>query len=96
MLDEKTFELMSNFQRFVVSGDTSFISPYSLETLQRANQAFGSLDIDAPFRIALRDRIEMLKNAEVKGYEKRVRWAGFFITFILGIIATLLTQHLSK
>ena len=96
MLDEKTLELMSNFQRYIVNHDLSFIESYDLETLQRANQAFGPLDVQAPFRIALRDRIEDLKNKEKVEYDNKVRWAGYLITFGLGIVATLVAQGFSK
>lgn len=96
MQNEEKLRVMSNFQKYLVSRDISEIQQYSLEDLKHADASFGNLDLNAGFRIALRNRIK-----DLEAVEERIRQGGnqrflYFAYFVSGIVVAVLAQWIIK
>jgi hypothetical protein len=94
--DQHALEVMSAFQRYVKSRDLAEIEHYSLENLLHADESLGDRDVNTPFRIALRNRIQNIKNNDEKNYQSLVQIVGYVVTFVAGVLATLLADWLTK
>lgn len=81
VVDQQTLKVMRAFGRYVKSNALSEIASYSLKELQRADEVLGHRDLSADFRIALRGRIEDLKEEEKKNIK-----AGYGLFSILSLL----------
>ena len=94
--DQHALEVMSAFQRFVKSRKFAEIEHYSLEDLLHADESLGDRDVNASFRIALRNRIQDIQNNDEKNYQSWVRVVGYVVAFVAGVLATLLAGWFDK
>ena len=88
-------EVMSGFQRYIKSRDLAVIERYSLEDLRHADESLGDRDVNADFRIALRNRIQDIQNKDEKNYQSWVRVVGYRVAFVAGVLATPLAGRLA-
>lgn len=95
VVDQQTLKVMRAFGRYVKSNALSEIASYSLKELQRADEVLGHRDLSADFRIALRGRIEDLKEEEKKKHQSRIRAIQYIVTFAIAVLAALLATWLN-
>lgn len=95
VVDKQTLKVMSAFQRYVKSNKLSEIASYSLKELQQADRVLGHRDTNDDFRIALRSRIETLKEEEKRKYQSQIRAIQYIVTFAIAVLAALLTTWLN-
>lgn len=93
--DKHALEVMSRFQRYIKSRDLAEIERYSLENLLHADESLGDRDVNADFRIALRNRIQDIQNKDEKNYQSWVRVVGYVVAFVAGVLATLFAGWLA-
>jgi hypothetical protein len=68
------------------------IESYCLTELRRIDQQLGSVDIDAGYRLAIKNRIAELEKLEETKHESKIRaWQ-----LVVGIIAALVIAGLTK
>lgn len=94
--NQQTMEVMAAFQRYVKSQDLSEVEGYSLKDLLHADESLGNRDINASFRIALRNRIKALEDKNEKNYQSIVRAFSYVVAFAAGVLTTLLADWLTK
>jgi len=94
--DKHALEVMSTFQRYVKSRDLAEIACYTLTNLLHADESLGDRDVNADFRIALRNRIKDIQNNDEKNYQSWVRVVGYVVAFFAGVLATLLADWIAK
>jgi hypothetical protein len=95
-VDQQTLEVMAAFQRYVKSRALSEIASYTLEDLRRADEVLGHRDINADFRIALRNRMKEIEGKGERKYQSWVRTIGYVVAFAAGVLATLLAAWLGR
>jgi hypothetical protein len=95
-LDQRTMEIMAAFQRYEKSGDISEVASIKLEELRHTDVRLGNRDIDAGFRIALRNRIRELESLSEKKYQSWVRAVGYIVAFALSVLSTMVVNWLGK
>lgn len=96
MQNEEKLKVMSHFQKYLVSRDISEIEQYSLEDLRHTDASFGNLDLNAGFRIAMRNRIKDLGETQERNRQSGNQRLLYFVYFISGVVATVLAQWIIK
>ena len=86
--DIRTNEIVAAFQRYLTSNDTSEIDAFSLQELRSADEQLGERDVNAGFRIAIKNKISDLKLKETRKYECKIRAMNLLIGILIGFIIT--------
>jgi hypothetical protein len=79
-------EIGAAFQRYLTSNDTSEIDAFSLQELRSADEQLGEKDINAGFRIAIRNKICDLKLKETKKQECKLRAMNLLVGILIGFV----------
>jgi len=96
MQNEEKLKVMSDFQRYLVSRDVLEIERYSLEDLMHADASFGNMDLNAGFRIAMRNRIKELETLQAQQREGNTQRLLYFAYFVSGVVIAVLAQWIIK
>lgn len=91
-LTPEVVEVVGEFQRYVKNRSRGKIESYSLEDLNHINMMLGERDFNADYRMAIRSRISELQALSERNYQTKVRRAGHLISFVLGVLMTLVAQ----
>jgi len=95
-LDQGVMEVVAAFQRFVKTQTLGEIDKYNLADLQQVDAALGNRDLNAGFRIAMRQRIADMQMSGERKHQSWVRIVGYAVAFAVGVLATLTAQWLTK
>lgn len=95
-LDPSVMEVVAAFQRFVKTQTPEEIDKYTLADLQQVDAALGNRDLNAGFRIAMRQRIADMQTSGERKYQSWVRIVGYAVAFAVGVLVTLVAQWLTK
>ena len=95
-LDPSVMEVVAAFQRFVKSQTPGEIDKYTLAELLQVDAVLGSRDLNAGFRIAMRQRNANMQTSDERKYQSGVRIVGYVVAFAVGVLATLVAQWLIK
>ena len=94
-LRKETWIVIKEFQKYV-KGEDSFADSFSLEEIRKADEEMGARDENQGFRLAMRNRIQDLKEAsERKKYKTEQRRTRTW-EFITGILVTILAGIILK
>jgi hypothetical protein len=96
MQNEEKLKVMSNFQKYLASKDISEITQYSLEDLKHVDASFGNLDLNAGFRIAMRNRIKDLEALQAQQREGSNQRLLYFAYFVSGVVIAVVAQWIIK
>lgn len=95
-VSERTLEIMAITQRSLKNGDVAEFHKLSLEELRNAHEDIGHRDSNADFRLRMINRIADLEKVADRKIERRWRIGDHVISFVAGVIATLITGALLK
>ncbi len=59
-VSQEVWKVITAFQRYLKSGDSTEIARFSLSEIQAADEQLGNRDVDADFRLAMQNRIKAL------------------------------------
>ena len=94
--DNETLSLIAAFQRLAKTGDPTETNAYDLATLQRLDIALGNRDLDAAYRLALRDRISAVESKNAEKRQSTIRVVGYVVAFALAVLATIAAEHMLR
>lgn len=89
-------EVVAAFQRFVKTQTPGEIDKYTLADLRRVDAALGDRDLNAGFRITIRQRIADMQTSDERRYQSWVRIVGYVVAFAVGVLVTFIAQWLTK
>lgn len=95
-MDPSVMEVVAAFQRFVKTQVQGDIDKYTLADLQRVDAALADRDLNAEYRISMRQRISDMQASGERKYQSLVRVVGYAVAFAVGVLATLVAQWLTK
>jgi hypothetical protein len=87
----RTFEIMSLFQRYLKNDDKSLIENLKIEELESAVIDLGKTDFDAPYRLAMEERINELIQEKFDTEIKRKHRQNLMIPILIAILLTLIS-----
>lgn len=95
-LNSNIMAVVTEFQRFAKGSKSCEVTKYSLARLQQVDAALGNRDLDAGYRIAIRQRI-----ADIQAYDERkrqslVRAGGYLVTLAISVLVVLVTSWFTK
>lgn len=93
--DQRKQEIVRAFQLSFKRDNALEIAAFGLPELKDADAMLGERDMNAGFRIALRNRIKDLEDEEALKRESHVRVVGYIVSFCLGVLATLVAVWLT-
>lgn len=96
MDNQEKMKVMSDFQKYLISRDISQIEGYSLVELRHADAAFGNLDINGGYRIALRNRIKDLESELDLIRQNNSQRYLILISFVIGVATAVIAQWIIK
>ena len=82
---QRSNDIVSAFQRYRSSNDTSEIDTFTLKELRSADEFLGARDLNKGFRIALKNKIKDLELNESRTHESKVRAWQLVTTLIVGL-----------
>ncbi len=84
--EDKKREILAAFQASFKRDNSAQIEVYSLSELRDADAMLGDRDLNAGYRIALRNRIAELEQGESRKYESKVRAWNLVTGIIIGLV----------
>lgn len=78
-------EIISMFQRYLSTNDSSEVDKLGLEELTSAEVRLGLKGVNPGFRVAMKNKIKDLERKDARKYESRVRAWVLVTGFILGL-----------
>lgn len=93
--EQRKQEVVRTLQVSFKRDNAKEIAMLTLSELRDTDAMLGDRDLNAGFRIALRNRMKELEDREAKRHESHVRVVGYVVSFCLGVLATLVTVWLT-
>ena len=85
--EQRKSEIVAAFQRSFKRDNAEEIELISLAELREADAMLADRDLNAGFRIAIRNRIADLQQEEERQHESQIRKKQMAIGFILGLVS---------
>ncbi|WP_077730027.1 hypothetical protein [Methylocaldum sp. 14B] len=96
--DQRKQEIIAAFQRSFKRDNRDEIASIKLAELRQADEMLGDRDLSAGFRLAMRNRIRELEEAEAKNeqrtYESRIRAWNLVTGILIGLVIAGLAKWL--
>jgi len=84
--NDRANEIVSAFQRYIASNDTSEIDAFKLQDLRSADEQLGEKDISEAYRFAIRNKISELKLKETSKNECKIRAMNLIAGILIGFV----------